>query len=82
MSTLPETDEDQLRSLREEYEELSKDGGTPASEACFRSDVLPLTEMVHDSLSSQEKFEAFFPSPRIAAMYPDNMKAPKSNEEV
>lgn len=36
MSALPETDEYQVATLRQEYEKLSKDGGGPASEACFR----------------------------------------------
>ena len=36
MSTLPETDEEQVAHLRTEYEALAREGGLPASEACFR----------------------------------------------
>ena len=36
MSTLPEVDEEQVATLRSEYEKLMKDGGESASEACFR----------------------------------------------
>lgn len=36
MSALPESDAGQIASLRSDYESCSKEGGRPASEACFR----------------------------------------------
>jgi len=32
---LPETDEDTIKSLKEGYEDASRDGGRSSSEACY-----------------------------------------------
>lgn len=37
MIGLPETDQEQVATLKAEYEKLSREGGVPAAEACFRS---------------------------------------------